>query len=269
MLVTGICMAQTFNADTTGGYRLVWSDEFNNSGLPSAANWNYEQGFVRNHELQWYQRQNARVEKGILTITAKKVDLPNPQFDSHSRDWRKNRRMIHYTSSSINTRNLHSWTYGRFVMRARIDTRAGLWPAFWTLGPSREWPEGGEIDIMEFYQGNILANIATGTGERYTPKWFSSKIPLSSFAPGWEKAFHIWRMDWTEEKIALYVDDMLLKEVSLEKLRLPDGYNPFTQAHYLLLNLAVGGDNGGEPGETKFPAKYEIDYVRVFQRRTK
>jgi beta-glucanase (GH16 family) len=90
-----------------------------------------------------------------------------------------------------------------------------------------------------------LANVATGTAERYKAKWFSTKKPVASFNdPDWDQSFHTWRMDWDENFIRLYVDDLLLNEVPLSKLNNPDGSNPFQQPHYLLLNLAIGGDNG-------------------------
>jgi hypothetical protein len=44
------------------------------------------------------------------------------------------------------------------------------------------------------------------------------------------------------------------------------GTNPFHQPHYLLLNLAIGGTQGGDPAKTAFPARFEIDSVRVYQR---
>ena len=75
-------------------------------------------------------------------------------------------------------------------------------------------------------------------------------------------------MDWDENEIALYVDDMLLNKVELNKLVNKDGpgINPFKQPHYMLLNLAIGGNSGGDPGNTKFPNRFEVDYVRVYQR---
>ena len=44
------------------------------------------------------------------------------------------------------------------------------------------------------------------------------------------------------------------------------GTNPFTRPQYLLLNLAIGGINGGPIDEAALPMKYEIDYVRVYQK---
>ncbi|MFP4367253.1 MAG: family 16 glycosylhydrolase, partial [Bacteroidales bacterium] len=176
-----------------------------------------------------------------------------------------------YTSSSINTRGLHEWQFGRFEIRARIDTVTGYWPAIWTLGVERRWPANGEIDIMELYRVNgvptILANFAWLSADKRTPEWVDRKIPLVDFLaadPDWADKFHIWRMCWNEESISLYLDDVLLNSVPVAETINPDGFNPFLQPHYILLNLAIGS-NGGDPSGTEFPVKYEIDYVRVYQ----
>ncbi len=251
------------------GYTLVWADEFNQKGRPDTSNWNYEQGFVRNEELQWYQPENANCENGILIIEAKKESRPNPNYNAESKDWRKKRSTIDYTSACLITRNKQQWLYGRFVMRARIDISKGMWPAWWTLGVSKPWPANGEIDIMEYYRGKLLANIAC-LGSNRNAYWFSKTFKTDSLGgTAWASQFHTWRMDWTEEFIALYCDDQLLNKVNLEQLVNKDGsgFNPFKQPHYMLLNLALGGMNGGDPSSTTFPSKFEIDYVRVYQKK--
>lgn len=250
------------------GYQLVWSDEFEGAGRPDPANWNYESGFVRNEELQWYQPDNARCEGGMLVIEGRRERRPNPTYDPAAGDWRRSRREIEYTSTSMTTRGNQSWQYGRFEMRAKIDVRPGLWPAFWTLGVSGRWPSNGEIDIMEYYRGMILANVAWAEGENLRAKWDDVKIPLSRLGgPEWADQFHVWRMDWDDKEIRLYVDDVLLNRTDLSETVNPDGKNPFHQPHYLLVNLAIGGTNGGDPSSTTFPSRYEVDYVRVYQRR--
>jgi beta-glucanase (GH16 family) len=250
-------------------WKLVWSDEFNGEGKPDPKNWKFESGFVRNNELQWYQPDNARCEKGHLIIEGRRERKPNPNYKPGSRDWKTNREFIEYTAASMKTEGLHSWQYGRFEMRARIDTRAGLWPAFWTLGVRGEWPGNGEIDIMEYYRGKLLANAAWGTDKRWVARWDSATKPITEFDdPAWADKFHIWRMDWDETTIRLSVDDKLLNEIDLQKTINGDseGKNPFRQPHYILVNLAIGGMNGGDPAKTKFPARYEVDYVRVYQK---
>lgn len=252
------------------GYKLIWSDEFNKDGPPDSLNWRFENGFVRNEEAQWYQPDNARCEGGKLIIEGRKEEKPNPNYKPGSNEWKKQRKNIEYTSSSINTSGKHSWKYGRFIMRTRINVSPGLWPAWWTLGVNGKWPSNGEIDIMEYYSNKLLANIACGTGVPIKAEWFSKTKPVDSLGGSkWASEFHIWRMDWDENSIALYVDDSLMNKVELSKLVNKDGteINPFKQPHYILLNLAMGGKNGGELGNTKFPNRYEIDYVRVYQKK--
>lgn len=254
---------------TKEGYKLVWADEFNNNGKPDATSWTHEQGFVRNEEAQWYQQDNAWCENGLLIIEGRKETRPNPGFKKESGDWRSNRENAEYTSSSIKTAGKHSWQYGRFVMRGKIDVSSGLWPAWWTLGVSGEWPSNGEIDMMEYYRGKLLANIAVGTSKKYQAEWHSnSKSIIELGGPEWVSKFHIWRMDWTEKDIALYIDEQLLIKVDMDSLYNKDGSNthPFKQPHYMLLNLAMGGANGGGLENTKFPNRFEVDYVRVYQK---
>ncbi|MVN22017.1 glycoside hydrolase family 16 protein [Mucilaginibacter arboris] len=264
--VTNKSASKQFEND---GYKLVWADEFNKSGPVNAEDWQFEQGFKRNEELQWYQKENAWCEKGYLIIEARKETKHNPDFQSGSKDWRKNRENIQYTSSSINTSGKHSWKYGRFVMRGKIDISNGLWPAWWTLGVDGRWPANGEIDIMEYYRNKLLANIAC-LGSDNKVQWYSKTKDINLLgSKDWASKFHVWRMDWNEKSIALYVDEQLLNEVELSKLVNKDGsnINPYNQPHYMLLNLAVGGINGGNPADTKFPNRYEIDYVRVYQKK--
>jgi len=211
----------------------------------------------------------------VLLIEGRRVNLKNPNYAPGSSDWKRNREYIQYTSSSIQTRGSRQWQFGRFEIRARIDTAKGAWPAIWTLGIKGQWPSNGEIDIMEFYRidnfPTILANAAWGTTERWKAKWDDAKLHLSDFTkrdPDWVKKFHIWRMDWDENSILLYLDNVLINSVALSETINPDGLNPFKQPHYLLLNLAIGA-NGGDPSKSKFPVTYEVDYVRVFQKEQK
>jgi beta-glucanase (GH16 family) len=254
------------------GMKLIWNDEFNIAGKPDTSVWIYEKGFVRNQELQWYKPDNAYCRNGLLVIEGRKEKVKNPNYISGSSDWKRNREFIEYTSASIQTRGRRQWQYGHFEIRARIDTATGAWPAIWTLGVNGRWPSNGEIDIMEFYRiknvPTILANVAWGTAERGKAKWDSEKPPLSDFTkkdPQWVKKFHIWSMDWDENSIKLFLDDILINSTSLSETINPDGTNPFNQAHYILLNLALGG-NGGNPAGSHFPITYEVDYVRIYQR---
>ena len=261
------CRAQ----DAAAGYRLVWADEFEVDGEPDAENWTYEHGFVRNRELQWYQPENAICKGGRLIIEGRRERKANPNYRKGSKNWKENREHIDYTSACLVTKGLRSWQYGRFEIKARVRTQDGLWPAIWFLGVEGEWPSRGEIDLMEYYQGKILANACWGTGKRWAPKWDSVKKPIESFGdPKWDEKFHVWRMDWDSSSIRLYLDDQLLNSIDVTKTINPTDLgpkNPFQQPHYLLINLAIGGNAGGDPSNTAFPTRYEIEYVRVYQKK--
>jgi len=255
------------------GMQLIWNDEFNKNGRPDSTNWKYENGFVRNQELQWYQADNAYCKNGLLIIEGRKEKRPNPNYRDSSTNWKQNRPNIEYTSSSLKTQGLREFQFGRFEIRARIDTSKGSWPAIWTLGIKGGWPLNGEVDIMEFYRirdtATILANLAWGKNETGNgPIWHSSRLWPAYFMddnPHWPRQFHTWRMDWEKEFITLYLDDKVITHVPLSITINPDGSNPFLQQHYLLLNLALGA-NGGNPANSKFPITYEVDYVRYYKK---
>jgi beta-glucanase (GH16 family) len=251
------------------GYTLAWADEFDVDGAPDAKNWTFENGFVRNEELQWYQPENARVEKGWLVIEGRRERKANPVYEPGSTEWRRRREFAEYTSASLMTRGLHTWQYGYFEMRGRIDTRAGLWPAWWTLGASGRWPHGGEIDIMEYYRGTLLANVAWGGPAGARPIWDIIRKPLESLGGAeWSGNFHVWRMLWDERLIRLSVDDVWMNDVDVSQTVNQDGsrVNPLRQPHYMLVNLAIGGTSGGDPSATAFPSRLEVDYIRVYQK---
>ncbi len=248
------------------GYTLVWSDEFDTEGVPNPENWSFETGFVRNEEAQWYQADNAHTQAGFLIIEGRRERVENPNYEAGSSSWKTNRQYAEYTSSSLHSRGQQSWQYGRFELRARIVASAGLWPAWWTLGVNGEWPANGEIDILEYYGGNLHANVACGTETRWTARWDSVTRAVSSLGADWDAKFHLYAMDWDDTNIVLSVDGEVLNTTVIDDMRNPDGSSPFRQPHYMLINLALGGSAGGELSGTAFPNRYEVDWVRVFQR---
>jgi beta-glucanase (GH16 family) len=261
-------LASAAAAQSSEGWKLVWSDEFDKDGPPDPAKWSYETGFVRNNELQWYQPENAWCEKGMLIIEGRREQKKNPNFEAGNANWKNSREFAEYTSASINTRGKASWKYGRFEMRARIDTRAGLWPAFWSLGIEGRWPNNGEVDIMEYYKNTLLANLIWAGQTPGRTASFTKRKPITSFAdPDWSSKFHLWRMDWDENRIVITVDGEVVNDSDLNQAANPDGSNGYRQAQYILLNLAIGGNAGGDPSATKFPARFEVDYVRIYQKQ--
>ncbi len=258
------------------GYRLAFSDEFDSGDKPNPEVWSYEHGFCRNHEKQYYTENNAIVRDGNLIIEARKERIENDAYVPMSSDWRTKDRYAEYTSSSIIAKDPYRFNQGIYEVRAKIPVGTGYWPAIWSCGSKFEWPYNGEIDVMEYYGDAIHANVAWGGNKKWDAKWNSKAPRMSTFDSDFADKYHVWRMEWTNESIKIYVDDRLLNDIDLDQtvngnpqseyFNL-DGYNPYRdpeQLHGVWLNLALGGDNGGPLADTPFPAQYYVDYVRVY-----
>jgi beta-glucanase (GH16 family) len=241
---------------------LIWADEFDSVDCPGVDRWRHEEGFVRNDELQWYRRENAYCVDGHLVIEARRESVDNPRYSPSGLDWRLKRRTAAYTSASLVSEPSSGWLYGRFEVRVRIDPAAGLWPAFWSTGAIGSWPAGGEIDILEYFAQQFVVAMIWGGGRRDVTKSLEA-----IGGRGWAARFHVWRLEWDADSIQVYVDSTRLASFPIANAVNRDGSNPFRRPHVFRLNLAVGGSAGGDPAGTAFPARFEVDYFRVYRRR--
>lgn len=277
LLVASLSGADPTRPDTAppparAGMKLVWSEEFAQDGPPDPATWNFEKGFARNQELQWYQAANAVCKGGVLRIEGRKERVTNPNYVAGSTDWKTSRQYAEYTSSSLTSSGKKLFQFGHWEIRARLDGQAGSWPAIWTLGSRGEWPTNGEVDQMEFYPSGgkpaLHANVAWGTATRWQAAWSSQVRNLSTFTakdPDWLRKFHVWAMDWNADTVRLSLDGEVLNTTLTSRTVNADGTNPYRdRSQYLMLNLAMGA-NGGDPSGATFPMVFEVDWVRVWQ----
>ncbi len=260
-----------------GDWRLVWSDEFDQTGLPDPAKWDYETGFVRNNERQLYLRgrtENARVEGGCLIIEARNERYRNPAFEPAATSGRRggrDREFAQYTTASLTTRGKASWTRGRVEVRAKLPAARGTWPAIWMLGTNIAqvgWPACGEIDIMEFVgfePGVIHANVHTRKYNHVQRNGKGDRITVADAS----QSFHVYALEWDADRLDFFVDDR--KYFTYHNEATGRDAWPFDQAQYLILNLAIGGSWGGAKGidDASFPQQYVIDYVRVYEKGPK
>ena len=247
------------------GFHLAWSDEFDVAGLPDAAKWGYDiernsAGWY-NNELQYYgnaRLENSRVENGMLVITARREDLSAQGLS----DWSGQQ----YSSARLITRDKASWTYGFMEVRAKLPCGVGTWPAVWTLSvpPQTSWPDDGEIDIMEhvgFDPGVVHGTVHTAAYNhtRGNARTATTNIPDAC------NEFHRYQMTWSASRITVGVDDRNYYQYSNDSSGNAEW--PFESPQYLILNVAVGGDWGGQQGvdDTIFPVQMEVDYVRMYQ----
>ena len=276
IVLSGLLPAEAVAQSGEEKWQLIWHDEFDTAGRPDSTKWVYEYGFERNEEAQWYAAENVFQRDGRLVIEARPAFFPCPAYKEGGTDWRNKRKYITWTGGSVTTKNHFAFQFGRVEVSARIPVCMGAWPAIWLLGSGAAWPACGEIDMMEYYQyekrPTILANACWAGDSEKDNQWDSSYTPLTHFTdrdPAWAERFHVWRMDWDEKFVRLYLDDELLNEIDLSRTvngRLRGtGINPFHRPMFLLLNLALD-IRVKHYSPADFPMRYEIDYVRVFQK---
>lgn len=242
------------------GYKLKWSDEFDVNGLPNPAKWDYDTEANKtgwyNNEKQYYSRarlENSKVQDGKLIITARKEKMSSkPDYGGQS-----------YSSARLITLGKADWTYGFMEIRAKLPCGVGTWPAIWTLGSNDDpYPLNGEIDIME-QVGTEPSKIYGTIHNQSTIGTFG--VGNSTTVEDACTAFHNYQLTWTPEKLIISVDGVPFHTY------LNDGKGikswPYNNPQYLLLNLAIGGEMAGPVIDDKiFPVKFEIEYVRIYQK---
>lgn len=238
--------------------KLVWSDEFNGTGLPDASKWSYDTignatGWG-NNEWQNYtvgQIENAFVEKGNLHIKAIKELSGNRS----------------YSSARLITKGKGDWLYGRIEVRAKLPGARGIWPAIWMLPTGWEyggWPKSGEVDIMEhvgYMPDSVFASVHT---ESYNHV-IGTQRTKGFYLPNLHERFHVYAIEWDAAEIKTFVDNKMY--FSFKKEAAGSKVWPFDKKFHLLLNVAVGGNWGAVKGvdATAFPQEMVVDYVRIYQ----
>ena len=239
------------------GWTLVWNDEFEGDGLPDSDKWVYDVGGHGwgNNELQTYYARNAetaRVEDGVLIIRASLVG------EGPSKE---------YKSARMKTAGKGDWVYGRVEVRADLPSGLGTWPAIWMLPSDNAyggWPNSGEIDIMEHvgFDPNVVhGTVHTGAFNHSIGTHKGGQIQVSGATDG----FNVYAIEWSEEKIDFFVNGE--RYFTFENTDGGPPEWPFDQRFHLVMNIAIGGNWGGQHGvdDIIFPQEMRVDYVRVYE----
>ena len=250
-----------YNITAPEGYSLVWNDEFDYTGKPNS-DWvieNQNAGWV-NNELQTY---TSREIDGKSTLEVKDGFLYVNCFKGSDGK---------IYSGRMNAKPSTGWQYGYVEARINLPKGKGTWPAFWMMPSnvdwnSDPWPYCGEIDIMEevgCVPNEVSSSIHTGNYNHTigTQKTHAMTLPDA------EGAFHVYAMEWDENKLTTYVDGKVQLSVTKSALGSDHASWPFDRPFYPIINLAWGGDWGGMKGvdENALPVTMIVDYVRIFQK---
>ena len=280
-------------------YRLVFSDEFNENLLDNGK-WNT--GFLWgpylpiNNEQQLYVdvlgiNANSMNSNGggtpnpfELTGNSLKINaIPVPQAadadlipsrpDATSllwNDYPEYRYNPEYDSSRVNflsgvitSYDSFRFTYGYAEARVKFPDIEGVWPAFWLLN-SFYVEDLPEIDIAEYLGGG--SDTLYQTYHYFEPENNWAKISTPTFDIDIDDLTNRWvtvGVHWGIDELTWYINGQKTYSVNGDDYQIPK------QAMYVIANLAVGGNwpdlLGYSPNAQRFPASYEIDYIRVYQ----
>ena len=250
-LPSSSCTSGGATADDASGNNdvLVWADEFNVDGAPCSKNWTYDIGVGSNgwgnNESQYYtyRSKNVVVENGVLKIHAMKEDYCGSN----------------YTSARLKSQGIFDFKYGKVVVRAKLPSGGGTWPAIWMLGSNISdvgWPACGEIDIME-HVGNRQNTVFSTL--HYPNNSGGKGVGKSTLVKNVSSEFHIYELRWTASSLRFFVDRKEYNNIS------NSSSIPFNHNFFMILNVAMGGGFGGkiDPNFTK--STMEIDYIRVYR----
>lgn len=256
--------------------KLVFYDEFDGTGLPDPAKWSFEEGFVRNGEMQYYtvgREENCYRKDGSLHLVCRNDSAWIENAFTHKKwiyPWVETRKdtMVPVTSASIHTRGKFAFTYGRIEMRAKLPVCLGSWPAIWLMPHDDEygyWPSSGEIDMME-HVGYAPEEVHYTL---HSDRWNSNNQPnkyAHHVAIDHPEDWHVYALEWHPDRICWYLDGEL-KTTVIKGINAGQEEWPFHLDFYLILNFAFGGGWGGREGVDleALPQTYTIDYVRIYQ----
>jgi beta-glucanase (GH16 family) len=208
---------------------VIFFDDFSESKL-DRKKWNAEvTGLHVNNELQAY------VDSSLTTYTENGMLVLRPQYSPKFKTF--DGKQFDFISGRINTRDKFDFTYGTAEARIKVTAGEGLWPAWWMLG-NGNWPDCGEIDIME-YVGETDWVSAAVHGQGYsgeTPFVNRLYFDKNHDATQW----HIYAVDWTPDALIFKYDGVIMFRVS-RKMAEHYGKWAFDTKKHLILNYALGG----------------------------
>ena len=233
------------------GWQLVWEDNFDTL---DTSRWRVVNTNVpTNDSLQDYLPSQVSVSNGKLQILAE--NIPS--------------RGLPYRSGQVIT--YAEQKYGRWEIHAKLPTTTGMWPAIWLLPDvtKHTWPSGGEIDIME-NRGNTPTVTSSafhyGTNPPFSHSFVydEQQTRVSGQLVDYAAGYHTYAVDWTEDYLRFYVDDVHYYTVHNDEV---GGFlSDNTQPMQLVINNAIGGTFLPNPdGSTVWPQTMGVDWVRVYE----
>lgn len=253
LLVAWVAVHQVASLPTKRAPAVVLDEDFDRGTLDSAVwntcHWWAADGctIASNNELEWYRPEQVSVANGTLRLEADRDLFRAPD----GRTYPYQSGMVTTGPASDGRPAKVAITYGTVEARVKVPAGRGLWPAIWLLPTSQE--SRPEIDLMEVIGQNPSELIMhLHPADRDNSDSHRYQLPAGSLADGW----HTLGLIWAPGRLDFRLDGATVWTVTGDQV--PD------EPMYLVMNLAVGGAYPGHPDHsTRFPATFEIDYVRM------
>jgi hypothetical protein len=266
-------------------YELTFQEEFNDSinglvweGFPNAPG-----ALLTSQTMDYNTMDNVIPSEGTGKFMTRREKRTARAF-RHSpdsmilQDGLPNLRTYDYTGAGIYSRR--TFLYGIYEIKCRLPEENSYWPAFWLFG-GKYW---NEIDVFDTYEGpgSFISSIGhdffgdkdvSGCNDTY------KDIDM--------REWHIYRCIYEYDRIAILIDDNLIRlsprimTLDGRPVYCGDEFEPGAyfvnkafpiEPMHLIVGMGViskNGPGGSEAADenTPFPGTFEVDYVRVWEKK--
>jgi beta-glucanase (GH16 family) len=235
-----------------GKSQLRWQEDFNQGGTFDTSRWSK----IPRGTSDW-DRHMSDVDSCYAMRDGKLVlkGIKNYHLDSDTAP---------FITGGLYTKDKVNFGFGRLEIKAKLNGAKGAWPAFWMLAKNANWPEGGEIDIMERLNFDAIA-YQTVHSEYTVHLKIKDNPKQGATGPIRPNDFNIYAVEKYPDSLVFFINNkrtFTYPRISTDKAN----QFPFDRyEHYLLIDMQLGGSWVGAVDQGNLPVEMEIDWVRFYE----
>ena len=248
--IAALLLSATAMAAPPHKYRLVWQDHFNGKTFDSrswskiprgTADWNRH---MSDADSLYAVRDGKLVLRGVNNLTEKQDTA-------------------RFITGGLYTKDKRTIGFGKVEVRAKLGRAKGAWPAIWMLPNKGEWPDGGEIDIMEHLNHDTIAYQTVHSYYTYVLKK-DNEPPHGSTLPIERDGFNTYAVEILTDELVFSINGK--RSFSYPRIVTSDkGQYPFGTPYYLLIDMQIEGGWVGKADPRQLPVEMEIDWVKFYE----
>lgn len=246
----GCCLALAMHAQQPT-YSLVWEDNFNGhtfdehywSKIPrGGADWNRH---MSGADFLYEVKDGNLVLHGVANNGLAPQDTAR------------------YLTGGLYTKGKLNIGYGKVEICAKLGRAQGAWPAFWMLPETGQWPDGGEIDIMEHLNHDSIAYQTVHSYYTYVLKE-DNNPPHGSIGPIDRDGYNTYAVEILPDSLVFSINGK--RTFAYPRIRTDKtGQYPFGTPYYLLVDMQIEGAWVGKANPAELPVKLMVDWIKVYK----